>query len=149
MVVGAGATGVEMAGQIAELAHRTLPGQYKHIDPRQARIILVDAVGAVLNTFGDHLSTRALRQLHLLGVEVELDTKVVGVDATGIEVETERGHQRIESMTKMWAAGVAAPAAGPQARRSDRRRDRPGRPHQGQPGPAPCPATRRSSWSAT
>src|SRR4029453_9195871 len=62
-----------------------------------------------LSTFGDRLSTRALRQLHLLGVEVELKTKVVGVDATGIEVETERGPQRIPSMTKMWAAGVAAP----------------------------------------
>ncbi|UQU67946.1 NAD(P)/FAD-dependent oxidoreductase [Couchioplanes caeruleus] len=110
VVVGAGPTGVEMAGQIAELAHRTLPGQYRHIDPRKARIILVDAVDAVLKTFGDHLSTRALRQLHLLGVEVELETMVVGVDATGIEVDTKRGHQRIESMTKMWAAGVAAPA---------------------------------------
>jgi NADH dehydrogenase len=64
----------------------------------------------VLTTFGDQLSTRALRRLHLLGVEVELETKVVGVDATGIEVESERGHQRIPSMTKMWAAGVAAPA---------------------------------------
>jgi NADH dehydrogenase len=109
VVVGAGPTGVELAGQIAELAHRNLPGQYKHIDPRKARIILVDALDAVLNTFGDHLSTRALRQLHLLGVEVELETRVVGVDATGIEVETKRGRQRIESMTKMWAAGVAAP----------------------------------------
>jgi len=109
VVVGAGPTGVEMAGQIAELAHRTLPGQYKHIDPRKARVLLVDALPAVLNTFGDHLSTRALRQLHLLGVEVELETRVVGVDATGIEVETKRGHQRIGSMTKMWAAGVAAP----------------------------------------
>ena len=109
VVVGAGPTGVEMAGQIAELAHRNLPGQYKNIDPRKARIILIDALDAVLNTFGDHLSTRALRQLHLLGVEVELETRVVGVDATGIEVDTKRGHQRIESMTKMWAAGVAAP----------------------------------------
>jgi NADH:ubiquinone reductase (H+-translocating) len=109
VVVGAGPTGVEMAGQIAELAHRTLPGEYRHIDPRKARVILVDAIGAVLSSFGDHLSTRALRQLHLLGVEVELKTKVVGVDATGIEVQTERGHQRIPSMTKMWAAGVAAP----------------------------------------
>jgi len=70
----------------------------------------VDAVDAVLKTFGDRLSTRALRRLHLLGVEVELETMVVGVDATGIEVDTKRGHQRIESMTKMWAAGVAAPA---------------------------------------
>ena len=109
VVVGAGPTGVEMAGQIAELAHRNLPGQYKHIDPRKARIILIDAVGAVLNTFGDRLSTRALRQLHLMGVEVELNTKVVGVDSTGIEVDSERGHQRIPSMTKVWAAGVAAP----------------------------------------
>jgi NADH dehydrogenase len=109
VVVGAGPTGVEMAGQIAELAHRTLPGQYKRIDPRKARIILVDAIDAVLSSFGDQLSTRALRQLHLLGVEVELETKVVGLDATGIEVETARGHERIPSMTKMWAAGVAAP----------------------------------------
>ena len=114
VVVGAGPTGVEMAGQIAELAHRNLPGQYRHIDPRRARIILVDAVGAVLNTFGDRLSTQALRRLHQLGVEVELHTKVVDVDATGIEVESVRGHQRIPSMTKMWAAGVAAP---PLARR--------------------------------
>nr|BFE70897.1 hypothetical protein GCM10020092_041980 [Actinoplanes digitatis] len=109
VVVGAYPTGVEMADQIAELAHRNLPGQYRHIDPRRARVILVDALDAVLNTFGDHLSTRALRRLHLLGVEVELETRVVGVDATGIEVETKRGRRRIESMTKMWAAGVAAP----------------------------------------
>jgi len=109
VVVGAGATGVEMAGQIAELAHRNLPGQYKHIDPHDARIVLVDALPSVLTAFGDHLSTQALRELHLLGVEVELDTRVVAVDATGIEVETVRGHERIESMTKVWAAGVAAP----------------------------------------
>ncbi|HEU4346980.1 MAG TPA: NAD(P)/FAD-dependent oxidoreductase [Actinoplanes sp.] len=109
VVVGAGPTGVEMAGQIAELAHRTLPGEYRRIDPHQARIILVDALPAVLSTFGDHLSTHALRQLHLLGVEVELETKVTDVDATGIEVETKRGRHRIPSMTKMWAAGVAAP----------------------------------------
>ena len=109
VVVGAGPTGVEMAGQIAELARRTLRGQYRHIDPGRARVILVDAVGAVLSSFGDDLSTRALRRLHLLGVEVELKTKVVGVDATGIDVETERGRERIPSMTKMWAAGVAAP----------------------------------------
>src|SRR6202012_1540807 len=109
VVVGAGPTGVEMAGQIAELAHRNLAGQYRHIDPRKARIILVDAVDAVLPTFGDHLSTRALRRLHLLGVEVELGTKVTGVDFTGVDVHTARGPERIESMTKMWAAGVAAP----------------------------------------
>src|SRR4051794_31168681 len=109
VVVGAGPTGVEMAGQIAELAHRHLPGQYRNIDPKQARIILVDALDTVLSTFGDHLSTKALRQLHKMGVEVELGTKVVDVDLSGIEVETKDGRRRIESMTKMWAAGVAAP----------------------------------------
>jgi NADH dehydrogenase len=128
VVVGAGPTGVEMAGQIAELAHRTLPGQYRHIDPRRARVILIDALPAVLNTFGDQLSTRALRQLHLLGVEVELATKVVGVDATGIDVETERGRERIESITKMWAAGVAAPPLAIQlARATGAETDRAGR----------------------
>ena len=128
VVVGAGPTGTEMAGQIAELAHRNLPGQYQHIDPRRARIILVDALGAVLSTFGDHLSTRALRQLHLLGVEVELNTKVTGVDATGIDVETERGPERIPAMTKIWAAGVAAPAlAGRLAEATGAKTDRAGR----------------------
>jgi NADH:ubiquinone reductase (H+-translocating) len=128
VVVGAGPTGVEMAGQIAELAHRTLPGQYRHIDPRRARVILIDALPAVLNTFGDQLSTRALRQLHLLGVEVELETKVVGVDATGIDVETKRGRERIESITKMWAAGVAAPPLAAQlAKATGAETDRAGR----------------------
>jgi NADH dehydrogenase len=130
VIVGAGATGTEMAGQIAELAHRTLPGQYRHIDPHRARVVLVDAVGSVLNTFGDRLSTRALRELHLLGVEVELDTEVVGVDPTGIDVQTVRGPERIPAMTKVWAAGVAAP---PLARRlaeaTGARTDRAGRIH--------------------
>lgn len=109
VVVGAGPTGVEMAGQIAELAHRNLPGQFKHIDTRKARVILIDAVDAVLKNFGDRLSTQALGQLHQLGVEVELETMVTDVDASGIEVKTKLGPKRIESRTKMWAAGVAAP----------------------------------------
>jgi NADH dehydrogenase len=130
VVVGAGPTGVEMAGQIAELAHRNLPGQYKHIDPRKARIILVDALDAVLSTFGDHLSTRALRRLHQLGVEVELETKVVGVDATGIDVERKGVPQRIGSITKMWAAGVSAPPlAAELAKAAGTQTDRAGRVH--------------------
>ncbi|GAA2599906.1 NAD(P)/FAD-dependent oxidoreductase [Dactylosporangium fulvum] len=128
VVVGAGPTGVEMAGQIAELAHRHLPGQYRNINPRQARIILIDALPTVLSTFGNHLSTQALRQLHRLGVEVELGTKVVDVDETGIEVETNGGRRRIESMTKMWAAGVAAPALARQiAEATGAKTDRAGR----------------------
>ncbi|ASW55243.1 NAD(P)/FAD-dependent oxidoreductase [Plantactinospora sp. KBS50] len=128
VVVGAGPTGVEMAGQIAELAHRTLPRQYRRIDTRRARVILLDALDAVLPSFGDHLSTRALRQLHQIGVEVELGNRVVSVDDTGIEVETPRGHQRIESMTKIWAAGVAAPPLARQlAAATGARTDRAGR----------------------
>ena len=130
VVVGAGATGTEMAGQIAELAHRTLPGQYRHIDPHRTRIVLVDAVGHVLTNFHDDLSTAALRRLHLLGVEVELDTKVVGVDDTGIDVETVRGPERIEAMTKVWAAGVAAsPLAKRLAEATGATTDRAGRLH--------------------
>ncbi|MEU4619300.1 NAD(P)/FAD-dependent oxidoreductase [Actinoplanes sp. NPDC023801] len=110
VVVGAGPTGTEMAGQIAELAHRTLRGQYRHIDSRKARILLVDAVGAVLNTFGDQLSAKAEKQLDKLGVEVRTNTKVVAVDSTGIEVESDGRRERIPAMTKVWAAGVAAPA---------------------------------------
>lgn len=128
VVVGAGPTGVEMAGQIAELAHRHLPGQYRNINPKQARIILIDALDTVLSSFGDHLSTKALRQLHTMGVEVELGTKVVDVDETGIEVETRNGHQRIESMTKIWAAGVAAPSLSTQlAKATGATTDRAGR----------------------
>jgi NADH dehydrogenase len=113
VVVGAGPTGVEMAGQIAELAHRTLPGEFRRIDPRTARILLLDAADAVLGTFGDQLSTKALRQLHMLGIEVELDTTVVGVDETGIDIVDRYGtRHRIECMTKIWAAGVSGSPLG-------------------------------------
>jgi NADH dehydrogenase len=109
VVVGAGATGVEMAGQIAELAHRALPKEYRRADTRKARIVLIDGVDAVLPTFGDHLSERAKQRLEGLGVEVRLGTMVVGVDAQGIEVSVHDGpHERIEARTKIWAAGVAA-----------------------------------------
>ncbi|GIJ46816.1 putative NADH dehydrogenase (NDH) [Virgisporangium aliadipatigenens] len=113
VVVGAGPTGVEMAGQIAELAHRTLPGEFRRIDPREARIILLDGADAVLGTFGDKLSTKSLVQLHKLRIEVELGQMVVGVDATGIETKDKNGkHHRIECMTRMWAAGVAGAPIG-------------------------------------
>ncbi|MFC6022848.1 NAD(P)/FAD-dependent oxidoreductase [Plantactinospora solaniradicis] len=113
VVVGAGPTGVEMAGQIAELAHRTLPGEFRRIDPRKARIVLLDAAESVLGTFGDQLSTKALRQLHRLGIEVELSTTVVGVDDTGIELVDRYGRRhRMECMTKIWAAGVSGSPLG-------------------------------------
>jgi NADH dehydrogenase len=129
VVVGAGATGVEMAGQIAELAHRTLTGNFRNIDPSRSRIILLDAATSVLGTFGDHLSGKAARQLADIGVEVQLGMKVVGVDATSIEVEDRQGRRhRIESMCKMWAAGVTASPLGAQlAAASGAKLDRAGR----------------------
>jgi NADH dehydrogenase len=114
-VVGAGATGVEMAGQIAELAHRALPGEFRRIDPKSARIVLIDGAKEVLPSFGDHLSARAAARLAELGVEVRLNTMVVGLDATGIELKGPDGqHERIEAQTKVWAAGVAASPLGRQ-----------------------------------
>ncbi|MBS2964752.1 NAD(P)/FAD-dependent oxidoreductase [Actinocrinis puniceicyclus] len=113
VVVGAGATGVEMAGQIAELAHRALVGEYRRIDTREARIILLDAAPMVLPTFGDPLSAKAAERLRRLGVEVRLGAMVVGLDAGGIEIKTEDGgRERIDALTKIWAAGVAASPLG-------------------------------------
>jgi len=112
VVVGAGPTGVEMAGQIAELAHRTLRGEFRRIDPRQARVILVDAERTVLPSFGDRLGAKALARLDRIGVEVLLATRVVGVDGTGLDVEDAQGRRRIESVCKVWAAGVAASPLG-------------------------------------
>jgi NADH dehydrogenase len=113
VVVGAGSTGVEMAGQIAELAHRALPREFRRIDTRTARIVLLDAVSAVLPTFGDRLSGAAERKLGELGVEVKLGAMVVGVDAQGIEFLTgDARRERIAAGTKIWAAGVSASALG-------------------------------------
>ncbi len=113
VVVGAGATGVEMAGQIAELAHRTLKRDYRAISSRTARIVLVDAADAVLGNFGTKLAAGAADQLKRLGVEVWLDEKVVDVDDRGITVEDSSAKRnRIETRTIVWAAGVRASALG-------------------------------------
>jgi NADH:ubiquinone reductase (H+-translocating) len=113
VVVGAGPTGVEMAGQIAELSRRTLRKDFRHIDPRMARILLVDAAPTVLGGFGDRLSSYAERQLIKIGVEVKLNAAVVGVDAEGVDLRMANGEiERIESICKMWAAGVSGSPLG-------------------------------------
>lgn len=115
VVVGAGPTGVEMAGQIAELSHRTLKRDFRRIDTSRARIILLDAAPNVLGAFGEDLGAKATDKLKQIGVEVQLGAKVVNVDATGIEVEDANGHhRRIESVCKVWAAGVQASELGAQ-----------------------------------
>jgi NADH:ubiquinone reductase (H+-translocating) len=108
VVVGAGPTGVEMAGQIAELAKDTLPGDYREIDPRSARILLVEAGPRVLSAFDPSLSEKAARLLEELGVTPQVNRPVVGIDDDGVDIaragsdETER----IEARTVIWAAGV-------------------------------------------
>ncbi len=108
-VVGAGATGVEMAGQISELARRTLAKDFRSIDTRRTRIVLVDAMDDVLGNFGTKLSAGAAQQLEHLGIEVWLGEKVVAVDERGLTVEDKSGVQtRIAARTVVWAAGVKA-----------------------------------------
>jgi NADH dehydrogenase len=109
VVVGAGPTGVEMAGQIAELSRRTLRRDFRSIDPANARVILLDGAKQVLPTFGDHLGAKAQARLESMGVEVHLGAMVTDVDATSVTVKDATGRiRRIEAMTKVWAAGVQA-----------------------------------------
>ncbi|UFN46653.1 NAD(P)/FAD-dependent oxidoreductase [Nocardioides okcheonensis] len=109
VVVGAGPTGVEMAGQIAELAHHTLRKDFRAINTRQARVVLVDAAPQVLPPFGAKLGERARRELEKLGVEVMLGGMVTEVDERGLEVKFKDGRvERINSVAKIWAAGVQA-----------------------------------------
>ncbi|WP_435203015.1 NAD(P)/FAD-dependent oxidoreductase [Janibacter sp. GS2] len=131
VVVGAGPTGVEMAGQIAELSHRTLAEEFRHIDPQDARVVLLDGAPKVLPAFGDRLSGKARTSLEKRGVDVQLDAMVTDVDAAGIEVKDQDGTvRRIESMTKVWAAGVAASPLGRMvAEQSGAEIDRAGRVH--------------------
>ncbi len=129
VVIGAGPTGVEMAGQIAELCHRALKRDFRNIDTTTARVVLLDAAPAVLGTFGDELSAQAQEILERAGVEVLLGATVVGMDSRGVTYESADGSQHtIESACKVWAAGVAAsPLGGMLAEGSGAQVDRAGR----------------------
>lgn len=108
IVVGAGPTGVELAGTIAELARRTLAADFRRIDSRSARVILVEAGPRVLPAFNEKLSSYGQKALSKLGVEVLLGSAVTRCDADGVIV----GSKEIPSSTVLWAAGVAASPAG-------------------------------------
>ncbi|RDI67654.1 NAD(P)/FAD-dependent oxidoreductase [Nocardia pseudobrasiliensis] len=113
VVVGAGPTGVELAGQIAELADRTLVGCFRNIDPRDARVILLEGAGAVLAPMGPKLGSIAQRRLEKMGVEIQLNAMVTDVDARGVVVKDKDGSQRrIEAACKVWSAGVQASSLG-------------------------------------
>ncbi len=114
-VVGAGPTGVEMAGQIADLAKQTLKGEFRHIDSTQARVILLDAGPTVLSPMGANLGAKAQARLQKLGVEIQLGATVVDVDRVGLTIKDSDGTtRRIESVCKVWSAGVAASPLGAQ-----------------------------------
>lgn len=113
VVVGAGPTGVELAGQIAELARRSLHDNFRHIDPATARVVLLDAASTILTAFPELLQGRAKRALERLGVEIHLGAMVTGVDQRGIDTNANDPRlKRIEAATKIWAAGVEASPLG-------------------------------------
>ena len=128
-VVGAGPTGVEMAGQIAELADHTLKGAFRHIDSTTARVILLDAAPAVLPPMGEKLGKKAQARLEKMGVDIQLGAMVTDVDRNGITVKDSDGTiRRIESATKVWSAGVqASPLGRDLAEQSEVEVDRAGR----------------------
>ena len=129
VIVGAGPTGVEMAGQVAELAQHTLRGSFRRIDPASARVILLDAAPAVLPPFGDNLGNAARARLEKMGVEIQLNAMVTDVDYQGIEVKDPDGSvRRIDASCKIWSAGVKASPLGKQlADQTDAEIDRAGR----------------------
>ena len=109
VVVGGGPTGVEMAGQIAELARDTLSRDFHSVDPRRARILLVEASERLLPTFPPRLSTRAARTLERLGVTVLLHTSVVDLDEESVVTKGPDGKgTTVPTRTIVWAAGVVA-----------------------------------------
>jgi NADH dehydrogenase len=104
VIVGAGPTGVELAGTLAEVSRQTLARDFRHINTASARVILVEAAERVLGAYTEDLSDSARRQLEKLGVAVWTGIQVTGIDAEGVWIDRERIHAR----TVLWAAGVAA-----------------------------------------
>jgi NADH dehydrogenase len=108
VLVGGGPTGVEMAGAIAELAHKTLASDFRQIDPKATRIVLVEAVSRILLAFPESLAHKAERALTCLGVEVRTNSPVEAIDREGVVI----AGNRLSARTVIWTAGVAASRAG-------------------------------------
>jgi NADH dehydrogenase len=107
-IVGAGPTGVELAGQVRELAARSLRKDFRTFDPASVRVVLLDGGTEPLATFGDKLSSRAARELEKLGVELRMGSRVTDIDSTGVEFTTADGTEKLAARTTIWAAGVQA-----------------------------------------
>ncbi len=113
VVIGGGPTGVEMAGQLRELSRRALRNNFRSIDPRETRVVLVEGVDRLVASMGPYLSRRVERDLRRLGVEIHLGAMVTGIDESGVVITKADGStQRIESATKVWAAGMRGSGVG-------------------------------------
>jgi NADH dehydrogenase len=109
VVVGAGATGVELAGQLAEIARHTLKNDFRRIDPREACVMLVEGTDRVLPPYVPKLSAKAAKSLHRLGVRTMTESLVVDMDADGVTIKHADGEtETVQARTKIWAAGVQA-----------------------------------------
>jgi NADH:ubiquinone reductase (H+-translocating) len=108
-VVGAGPTGVELAGQVRELACRSLQGEFRTFEPSSVRVVLLDGGKEPLATFGDKLSEKATKELQRLGIELRMGARVVGVDGKGVDIADHTGEpSRLDAHVVLWAAGVEA-----------------------------------------
>src|SRR4029450_5555367 len=128
VIVGAGATGVELAGAIAEIARQTLKNDFRSIRPEEAEIILIDGAPRVLPPFPDDLAQKAQRSLEKLGVEVKTGVMVKDVDQQGVTIETHNGTQRLNARAVIWAGGVTvSPLGRTVPKRTNAETDRGGR----------------------
>lgn len=106
-VIGGGPTGIEMSGQIQELARRSLRDNFSHIDPADARVVLLEAGPGLLRSYGRRLSERTVSDLTRVGVDVRLNSRVLDVQPDAVVYEQGGSLTRLEATTKVWAAGVA------------------------------------------
>ena len=111
-VIGAGATGVEMAGTLIEIARHTLRGEFRRIDPQQTKVVLLEGSERVLGAYPPDLSEKARTQLVKLGVDVRTGSRVTHIDEECVRYADQGGEQRLASRTVIWSAGVAASPLG-------------------------------------
>ena len=128
VIVGAGATGVELSGAIAEIARQTLKNDFRSINPEEAQIILMDGAPRALMSFSEDLSEKATRSLAKLGVQVRCGAMVKHINEQGLAIESEKGADSIVAKTVVWAGGITASPLGKiLARRTNAETDKGGR----------------------
>lgn len=128
VIVGAGATGVELAGAIGEIARQTLKDDFRSIHPQDAQIILLEGAPRILASFPEDLAKKAASSLSALGVQVRTSVRVKDIDREGVTIETQNGTDRLDARTVIWAGGITSPPlAKTLAARTNAETDRQGR----------------------